>query len=155
MVALLVVPFVVQGMLMAVDELHFHRRRGLPRWERLGHPLDTLTVVATYAFALASDPARPWALAIYVGMALFSCVFVTKDEPVHARCCSPGEQWLHAMLFVFHPVVFLAFGLLWRAGTHETILWVQLVLTVLFGLYQLGYWSLPWRARSTTPSTRA
>ena len=23
----------------------FHRRRGLPRWERIGHPLDTLTIV--------------------------------------------------------------------------------------------------------------
>jgi len=28
---------------MGVDEFYFHRRRGLPRWERLAHPLDTMT----------------------------------------------------------------------------------------------------------------
>ncbi len=40
----LFIPFALQTCCMAVDEVHFHRQRGLPRWERLGHPLDTLTV---------------------------------------------------------------------------------------------------------------
>jgi hypothetical protein len=42
----LFIPFALQMCCMAVDEVHFHRQRGLPRWERLGHPLDTLTVCA-------------------------------------------------------------------------------------------------------------
>ena len=44
MLALLMLPIALQAMAMVVDEGWFHRRRGLPRWERLGHPLDTLTI---------------------------------------------------------------------------------------------------------------
>ncbi len=54
--ALLLAPLAVQGIAMAVDELHFHRRRGLGRWERLGHPLDTLTVLACIGWTLAVTP---------------------------------------------------------------------------------------------------
>lgn len=44
----LFIPFPLQMICMAVDEAHFHRWRGLPRWERLGHSLDTLTVLACF-----------------------------------------------------------------------------------------------------------
>ncbi len=143
MLALLFLPFVLQALAMGVDEGHFHRRRGLPRWERIGHPLDTLTVVLAYAWAIAQPPTRG-ALAGYVALAGFSCLFVTKDEPVHRRCCSAGEMWLHAVQFVLHPIVFLAFGLLWLGG-HRALLAGPLAATALFGLYQLVYWSYVWK----------
>jgi 2-polyprenyl-6-hydroxyphenyl methylase / 3-demethylubiquinone-9 3-methyltransferase len=107
MLGWLVVPLGLQALAMAVDEAYFHRRRGLPRWERIGHPLDTLT----------------------------------KDEAVHARLCTAGEQWLHAILFVLHPIVLAAFALLWRAG-HTDILAVQLALVAGFGIYQVVYWNV-------------
>jgi hypothetical protein len=138
--ALLFLPALLQGACMAVDEFHFHRRRGLPRWERLGHPLDTLTVVAAYAWLLAGG-----GLAGYVALALFSCVFVTKDEPVHARVCEPGEHWLHALQFVLHPIVFLCFALLWRMGGAALLLRLQAAVTAFFGLYQVTYWSVRWK----------
>lgn len=143
----LIAPMLLQGLAMLVDEGVFHRRRGLPRWERIGHPLDTLTVVLTFGFALFTDPAAPHALPAYVALALFSSIFVTKDEPVHARVCGPGEQWLHAVLFVLHPVVFLCYALLWRGGGHRGVMALQLALTAAFGLYQLIYWSVLWRPR--------
>src|ERR1051325_10514494 len=111
---------------MVVDEVWYHRRRGLPRWERLGHPLDTLTVAIVYAWALAHPHPERGGLAGYVALAAFSCLFVTKDEPIHRRVCSAGETWLHAVLFILHPVVFLAFGLLWLDG-ERTFLALQLV----------------------------
>src|SRR4051812_28762958 len=98
---------------MLADELIFHRKRGLPRWERLGHPLDTLSALVCYAFLISVAPTRPHALAIYVGLCAFSCLFITKDEFVHARHCEPFETWLHAVLFVLHPTVFVAFGWVW------------------------------------------
>jgi hypothetical protein len=136
---------ILQGILMLVDELYFHRRRGLPRWERLGHPLDTSTVTACYAWLLAASPGRTTAM-VFAVLALFSCVFVTKDEPLHAKHCSPGEHWLHAMLFWMHPVVLAGVGWLWWQHRARPLVVVQLVATAAFGVYQLAYWSTrSWR----------
>jgi len=138
--SLLLVPLALQAIAMLVDELVFHRRRGLPRWERIGHPLDTLTVVAAYVWLLAGG-----GLAGYAALAFFSCLFVTKDEPVHARACAAGEMWLHAVQFVLHPIAFLVFALLWRAGGHAAFLWIWLAVTALFGVHQTIYWNLIWK----------
>jgi hypothetical protein len=127
---------------MFVDEIHFHRQRGLPRWERIGHPIDTLSVLVCYSVALTARPSAV-ALALYAGLATLSCVLITKDEFVHSRRCVPGEQWLHSLLFVLHPIVLGAAALLWFR--HKTaILAVQSALTLAFGCYQLLYWNLPW-----------
>jgi hypothetical protein len=134
-------PLGLQALAMLVDELHFHRRRGLPRWERIGHPLDTLTLLACYAVAIGWSP-TPTALATYAGLGVFSCLFVTKDEWVHARLATSGEHWLHALLFVAHPVVLAAIAWLWIDGEHA-IIWTQAGLTLAFGMYQAIYWQLP------------
>src|SRR6266511_3179227 len=107
----LFIPFTLQTFCMAVDEFYFHRRRGLPRWERLGHPLDTLTALACFVWLLSAAPSA-LSLSVYVCLSVFSCLFVTKDEPVHSKHCSPNEQWLHALLFSLHPLVLLSAGLL-------------------------------------------
>jgi 2-polyprenyl-6-hydroxyphenyl methylase/3-demethylubiquinone-9 3-methyltransferase len=139
-IAALIAPVALQGAAMLVDEAVCHRRRGLPRWERIGHPLDTLTLVACLAWLLCIPPGRG-ALAVYVVLAIASTLFVTKDEPVHARLCGGGEQWLHAVLFALHPVVLAAAGLAWWAGGHRTLLAIQLVATAGFGVYQTVYWN--------------
>jgi hypothetical protein len=140
--ALPLIPLLAQALIMLVDELHFHRRRGLPRWERIGHPIDTLSVLACYTVAV-TQPASEAALAVYAALAALSCVVITKDEFVHARRCTPAEQWLHALLFVLHPVVLGAAALLWLQGAR-TLLMVQAGLTLVFGCYQTLYWNLPW-----------
>lgn len=128
---------------MLADEFYFHRRRRMPRWERVGHPLDTLTVLLCYALALLASPSGD-ALGAYVALAVFSCVFVTKDEFVHAKLCSPGEHWLHAVLFVLHPVVLGLVGFLWVQGEHRALLTGQAAVTVAFCIYQTAYWNLLW-----------
>ena len=135
---------------MVADEGWFHRRRGLPRWERVGHPLDTLTVAACYGFALLSRATAPGAITIYVFLALFSCLFITKDEFVHAKRCSAGEAWAHSLLFVLHPIVLASFGYLWFLEGHRTLIALQLTVTLAFALYQLIYWSLIWRPQRTS-----
>jgi 2-polyprenyl-6-hydroxyphenyl methylase/3-demethylubiquinone-9 3-methyltransferase len=135
------IPIVLQGVVMVVDEGWFHRARGLPRWERIGHPLDTLTIVLCLAWLLATTPDSPSALPVYIGLAVFSTLFVTKDELVHAKLCSPGEHWLHAILFVLHPIVLAAFGYLWWTGAVGLLLG-QLGITIAFMAYQVIYWNL-------------
>lgn len=144
MLALLLLPAFLQMLAMSADEFVFHRKRGLPRWERLGHPLDTLTTALCYGWLVLTPASTPHALVIYVGLCAFSCLFITKDEFVHSRLCEPLETWLHAVLFVLHPIVFLAFGLLWRAGVQPWVIGVELTLTLGLLAYQLIHWNLPW-----------
>jgi hypothetical protein len=139
--------FGMQAALMLIDEFHFHRTRRLPRWERIGHPLDTLTVLVCYAMTIVLSPTHG-AIAAYVAGAVFSCLFVTKDEFVHAKLCSPGEHWLHATLFVAHPIVLGLAAFLWIRGEQRPLLVAQAALTLLFGAYQTVYWNLPWQRPS-------
>ncbi|HEX7506813.1 MAG TPA: hypothetical protein VF550_08565 [Polyangia bacterium] len=142
MTPILCIPLFIQAALMFIDEMHFHRLRGLPRWERVGHPIDTLSVLICYGVTLTQPPSNG-ALTVYAALATLSCVLVTKDEFVHSRRCLPAEQWIHSLLFVLHPIVLGAAALLWFK--HKTaILVVQSALTVAFGCYQLLYWNFPW-----------
>ena len=79
--------FLVHGAAMVVDEAWFHRRRGLPRWERWGHPADTLTVLSATCWPWPCRAAPP-GFAVYAGAAALSTLFVTKDEWIHARTCT-------------------------------------------------------------------
>lgn len=149
---LIIIPFLLQGLLMMVDEFYYHRKRGLLRWERIGHPIDTLSVLVCFLFIFIFEPTMSnifW----YVGLSLFSCLLVTKDEFEHKKYCEAGEQWLHAVLFILHPIIFLAAGLIWyqvslNPGLHESllqILKVQIAIILLFLTYQITYWNFIWK----------
>ncbi len=139
MLALVVLAAALQALAMIFDEGHFHASRTLPRWERLGHPIDTASVAACYA-CLALAPRTTTSVGVYAALGALSCLLVTKDELVHARLCAPAEHWLHAVLFVLHPVVLAAFGWAWWTG-HATLVHAQLALTLAFGAYQLVRWN--------------
>lgn len=153
----IIIPFVLQVACMGVDELYFHRQRSLPRWERLGHPLDTLTALSCLLWIWFVPPASQ-AVTSYAALALFSSFFITKDEWVHHRHCAAGEQWLHALLFILHPLVLLSAGLLWPAAHAQASPWLHftgwerafllgnMLLMCLFGLYQFVYWNLLWKS---------
>lgn len=157
-------PFLIHSAGMLVDEVWYHRRRGLPVWERWGHPLDTLTVLVCYGMALALPPTQG-SLALFASAALFSCLFVTKDEWIHARHCTGGEMWLHAALFMMHPVLlgiagahlYLASSSAQSAGPDTgsdffaSFLAAQTAVTALFLGYQLLYWNGPWKPALPKP----
>lgn len=158
---LLLVPIALQALAIGVDERVFHRRRTLPRWERIGHPLDAATVLACYAWVFCFAPSRA-AVGGYAVLALFSCVFVTKDEAVHARLCTPEEHWLHAVLFMLHPMVLASIALLWpalRGPGSPAPLWLgdrdaaraalvaSAAATSVFAAFQAFYWNV-WRSRT-------
>jgi 2-polyprenyl-6-hydroxyphenyl methylase/3-demethylubiquinone-9 3-methyltransferase len=155
MIWLCLIPIVLQGIVMVVDEGWFHRARGLPRWERIGHPLDTLTLVVCLGWLIAVPRAGSTGatLPIYIALAAFSTLFVTKDEAVHARTCSAGEHWLHALLFVLHPIVLAAFAYLWWLDATEFLVG-QFGVGLAFMVYQTLYWNFgwnPWRVESDAP----
>jgi hypothetical protein len=141
----LLIPVILQGAAMFVDEAWFHQKRGLPRWERIGHPIDTLTTAACYAWLVATRPDQSFALPVYIALSALSCLVITKDEFVHARLCTGGEHWVHAVLFILHPLVFAAFGLIWARGLAPWLLPAMLGLMIAYAAYQFFYWRWWWR----------
>ncbi len=136
-------PVLVQGAFLLVDELYCHRRRTLRRWERLGHPVDTLAFLACVALLLLL-PVTSTALVAYSVAAVFSCVLITKDEWQHRELCSGFENWLHSVLFMLHPVVLGWLGYLWWRGDADAgaIASFTLVFASVFFLYQIVYWNI-------------
>ncbi len=157
------IPFALQLIVIALDEGLFHIRRGLPKWEQIGHPLDTLTVLVCMAYVLWV-PFTSSTLIGYFVLASFSTLFVTKDEFVHHAHCPPAEQWLHAVLFTLHPITLTVAGFIWPVvqGVPVTswiaewldhprelhqFLYAQAVAMTLFLLYQVIAWNIVWRTK--------
>lgn len=156
---LILIPSFLQALCIGFDEIHFHLKRGLPRWERIGHPIDTFSLLICFTIALYAPYAYE-SLNIYIGCALFSCLMVTKDEWIHKKHASGGENWLHALLFILHPITLTATGLIWpiaqglsqdwvpasfnKPELYSFFLFAQVVLVSIFLLYQIIYWNLLW-----------
>lgn len=158
MIATIVLVLLLQAAVMGFDEFYFHRRRGLPRWERIGHPIDTAVVLGCFAFTLAL-PFSASTLRIYAGLSLFSCALISKDEWIHARLCRPGELWLHSVLFILHPLVLIGAGLLWSLSAEELnpatakrILQLEAFLLAAYLLYQSVYWNFIWKQPQNVPA---
>lgn len=148
------VPYLIQSLALAVDEFILHHRRGLPRWERWGHPLDTLSVLLVNAIALFFSFSQNF-LFLFVLLGFFSCIFVTKDEWVHSKKCSAFEHWLHGILFVCHPLTFVSTSFFWilrdrptnvgfdlaASQTGAVVLVGQVLLLSVFFAYQIIYWN--------------
>lgn len=143
------IAFALQGALLLIDEFYFHRQRGLGLWERIGHPVDNFLLFLPLVLAFFRSPGSSSAQWIYFGFSALSCLLITKDEWVHSRECRASENWLHALLFVLHPVALGAAAWAWnQTGTsfQEALSggslsgWIlagQLVLMVLFFGYQI------------------
>jgi hypothetical protein len=169
MAALLLAPFGLQGLAMFFDEFYFHRKRGLGLWERLGHPIDTLSVLACYLFVIKL-PLTKINLIIFLILTIFSCLLVTKDEFEHKKFCDAKENWLHSVLFVLHPISFLSLGLIWAFKSNSISEWTsllngsyfsdllwpslygQIFFVLSFMLYQIIYWSFLWTPSSIQKS---
>ena len=137
MIFLFLIFVFMQATVILVDEFYCHRRRDIPAWERWGHPLDTLFFLLPLAL-LALVPSLPvWG---YILGAFFSCLFITKDEWVHSKLCTPFEHWLHAILFILHPLVLVfAWQIHWERS--DLIIWILPPISLFF-IYQLIYWNL-------------
>lgn len=139
----LYLPFIMQGILMLIDE-RIHIKRGLGLWERLGHPLDTLTIFVPLAFISINEFSQEH-LTVFIILGAFSCLFITKDEFVHTRDCGGIENWLHSLLFIIHPLIFFCAALLWRDHPEDHFISYQPLIVGGFMLYQIIRWSIPWK----------
>lgn len=161
---LAVLPFALQALGMVFDEGYFHLRRGLPRWERIGHPIDTFSVLVCMAFVLFVPFSMP-TLGAYIALAALSSILVTKDEFVHKEHCPAWEHWLHALLFTLHPITLTCAGFMWPVvqGVEVTpwvatwlsdpaalhlFLQIQFGTMTLFWIYQIVFWNVLWKEKA-------
>lgn len=132
--------FSLQAVLMGIDEWRYHRRRVLERWERWGHPVDSLLYLCALAIPAWMQPTAS-RVVLYTIFAVLSCVAITKDEWVHAERCEAGEHWVHAVLFMIHPSVLIFVGLLW-VNNDASVLRASLPAWVgVLTCYQIARWS--------------
>jgi hypothetical protein len=139
-------PFLIQALAIGIDEIYFHLKRGLPKWERIGHPLDTLSVLLCFLLALFFPYSESF-LKGYIALAILSCVMVTKDEFIHKHHCPAFEHWIHAFLFLNHPILLTCIALIWKSSSPPLLLFlsVQTCLVALFFFYQVIFWNFLWR----------
>jgi hypothetical protein len=139
---ILFTPFILQGIAMFFDEFYFHHKRRLGQWERIGHPIDTLSILLCYLFVKLSLFST-FHFCIFLALAFFSSLLITKDEFVHKRECDAAECWLHGVLFVLHPMVLGSVCWIWYSPTPflSQVLSIQLGLILCFMIYQITYWS--------------
>lgn len=161
MIAMLITaPFFLQGLAIVVDEFYFHHKRGLPPWERVGHPIDTFFYLLTLLF-IFNFPYSPFNFKIYLALSVISTLMIIKDELIHFEQGLPHEQFLHALLFILHPLSILSAFLIWpivKGGNRHLIeamgldLNQELLLKLAFNtqaliafsffLYQIIYWNI-------------
>jgi hypothetical protein len=158
---LAIFPFALQAICMVFDEGYFHIRRGLPKWERIGHPLDTCSVLLCMGFVLFV-PFTKTTLTAYIFFAALSSLLVTKDEFVHKEHCPASEQWLHALLFTLHPITLTCAGFIWpvvqntevtpwiarwldQPASLKFFLQMQFATMVAFLIYQIVFWNVIWK----------
>jgi 2-polyprenyl-6-hydroxyphenyl methylase/3-demethylubiquinone-9 3-methyltransferase len=138
---LLFLPLVLQAIVMAFDEIYFHRKRGLGRWERLGHPIDSLSFAICVLIAFLNVGQIENVRTLYILACAVSCLVITKDEFVHAKECDGIENWLHSLLFVLHPICLFSIWLLAADGSGTALLGL-LVGVLGFMAYQILYWNI-------------
>jgi len=139
MTALFGSALVLQTLALGIDEFYFHWQRNLPAWERWGHPIDTFFFLLALAVLSFASPEGPW-IFTYLFLSALSCLVITKDEWVHREKASPSENWLHAILFILHPVVLFSAYFLWLES-RINFKWIFSGIFV-FWLYQLIFWNI-------------
>lgn len=155
------IPFSLQAIAILFDEAYFHCKRGLPKWECIGHPLDTLSLLICMGIVLFV-PFTENTLKIYCAFAILSCLMVTKDEFIHKHHCPGAENWLHALLFILHPITLAVAGMIWpvmqgvevsswistwldNPEALKQFMYMQTLLISIFFLYQVIFWNFIWK----------
>jgi hypothetical protein len=128
----------LQGAAITFDEFHFHWKRNLPQWERIGHPVDSVSLLIPIGF-LAFAQRTPAFENAYILFSILSCLCITKDEWIHHEHSEPSENWLHSVLFILHPVVLISGYFVW--GTLELPVQLFFYSVLCFTLYQIIFWN--------------
>lgn len=129
--------WLLQGIAMLMDEFIFHHKRGLGKWESLGHPIDTFFFLLPFIYCL-SFPVNSEMTFLY--LSVISCLVITKDEWIHQQQASARETWLHAIQFILHPISLYTLFHFWQEGLTNLIKF-QTIIIIFFMMYQIIYWN--------------
>lgn len=142
------------GLCMLFDEFYFHHKRKLPKWERIGHPIDTLFFIFCYCLVIFF-PLTQFYIILFLIFSVISSFIIIKDESVHKKYCATPEQFLHAILFILHPIILIILFLCWPLFSEishpkfvelnllnlKKFIIGQFFLSIIFLFYQIIYWN--------------
>lgn len=124
--------------MMVIDEFYFHHKRGLGKWESIGHPIDTFFYLLCFIPCLYLKFQTN--ISLFIFLCLTSTLIITKDEWIHKDQSSGSENWLHALQFIIHPISLLILAVFWREDQLDFIK-IQAFIVLLFLIYQVLYWN--------------
>lgn len=125
---------------MMVDEFYFHHRRGLGRWESWGHPVDTILFLSCFLYTILV-PYSSHSQTVFIILSILSSLIIAKDEFIHQQQSSGAENFLHAFLFMIHPLSLYVLFEFWKTQQMSLIMTQALIIFV-FLLYQVLYWNI-------------
>lgn len=151
---LIVIFIAFHSILMIFDEFFFHRKRILPKWERIGHPIDTVFILLCFLVVICL-PMTKLSIILYFSLSVLSCFIIVKDESIHLKYCGKYEQYLHALLFILHPILLIILFFSWSSFTKsyfsdmdyfnspllKNIIYFQFISATLFLSYQILFWN--------------
>lgn len=141
--------WIIQGFLMTVDEFYFHHKRGLKKWERVGHPIDTFLFLLCFVYTLTFPPSELLGFGI---LSILSTLIITKDEFIHTEECEGTENFLHAFLFILHPLALMGLFFAWKLQLNQIIM-IQTGIIGSFMLYQIIFWNFIKRNYAKSPKS--
>ena len=134
--------WIIQGFLMTVDEFYFHH-------ERVGHPIDTFLFLLCFVYTLTFPPSELLGFGI---LSILSTLIITKDEFIHTEECEGTENFLHAFLFILHPLALMGLFFAWKLQLNQIIM-IQTGIIGSFMLYQIIFWNFIKRNYAKSPKS--
>src|SRR5688500_10107994 len=97
---------------MGWNELYFHRKRVLEKWEKTRKALVTFSLTLCLAITLFVPYEEEWKW-LFFAAAGFSILVTIKDEFRKQKTDRGREEGTHAVLFMLHPLVLILMVVLW------------------------------------------
>ena len=135
---------IIHGILYTLDEYILHRKRNLSQKEINNSIIDGvlflvivgLTIFTTYSEKLAT---------VYIILSILSCLSIVKNE-IFYEDITTKERLVHALLYVFHPLILYAFFLSWQADFFITnsSYWMMQLCYFAIGFKVMSYHIIYW-----------
>lgn len=136
MVIFITLTTITHGILYFLDEYILHKRREFSQKEINNGIIDALLFLSTVGMTLFTTYTL-FLGKLYIVLAFLSCLSIIKNEFFYENLCKQ-ERLVHALLYIFHPLILFAFYTSWKENFFTT--------NLNYWMLQLGYFALGFKA---------
>ena len=146
MVAFITFTTLTHALLYFIDEHVIHRKRGLAPNEIKSGIFDGILYVITVGLTIFTSYTETLGV-IYFILATLSCLSIIKHEYFYPEVLEKRERIIHALLYVFHPLILFAFFESWKSNLFDNHLHYWILQLCYFALafkgatFYIIYWN--------------